>query len=235
MAPRIDRPVWRMFDAIAPRYDLLNRLLSFGQDLKWRRALVDNLSDADRILDIATGTGDVLMALADRRAGGRFCVGVDMAGEMLKLAHRKLTRKGENAVCALARCDAEAIPFADASFDAATIAFGIRNVADVPKTLREMHRVLKPGGRLAVLEFAIPSQRIVRTLYLLYFRHVLPLLGGLVSRDCHAYKYLNRSVEAFPYGKAFCDVVSAGGFYNVTARPLTCGIASLYLGKKVRG
>jgi demethylmenaquinone methyltransferase/2-methoxy-6-polyprenyl-1,4-benzoquinol methylase len=223
-----------MFDAIAPRYDLLNRVLSFGQDLKWRRALVDSVSDPRyaRILDVATGTGDILMALANGRFGERFCVGMDMAGEMLELAHEKLMRGGVGSACALARCDAESVPLEDSSFDAATIAFGIRNVSDVAKALGEVHRALRPGGRLAVLEFGLPSRRIPRRLYLFYFRHVLPLLGGLISGDYHAYRYLNRSVESFPYGKAFCDVMSASGFDNVIARPLTYGIAVLYFGER---
>jgi len=220
-----------MFDAIAPRYDLLNRLLSFGQDVKWRRALAESVSDARFacILDVATGTGDVLLAVAEGCAAERFCVGVDMAGKMLELARTKLAGR-----FALVRCDAGAIPLKAGSFDAVTVAFGIRNVSDVSQVLRGMCRVLAPGGRLAVLEFSLPSRRIIRFLYLLYFRRVLPLLGGLISGDCDAYRYLNRSVESFPYGQAFCGIIAASGFDNVAACPLTCGVATLYTGEKAR-
>ncbi len=226
-----------MFDAIAHRYDLLNRLLSFGQDVKWRRALAESVSDARfaRILDVATGTGDVLLAVADGCACERFCVGMDMAGKMLELARTKLAEKpAANRGFALVRCDAGAIPLRADGFDAVTIAFGIRNVPDVSQALRGMCRVLAPGGRLAVLEFSLPSRRIIRFLYLLYFRRVLPLLGGLVSGDYDAYRYLNRSVESFPYGQAFCGIIAASGFDNVAACPLTWGVATLYTGEKAR-
>ncbi len=229
------RSVWRMFDAIAPRYDLLNRLLSCGQDVRWRRALAESVADArfERLLDAATGTGDVLMAVAG--SGGRFCTGVDMAGEMLERAREKLRAyPAGGGSFALARCDACELPLASGSFDAVTIAFGIRNVSDVGRALREMFRVIRPGGRLAVLEFSLPASRATRMAYLLYFRRVLPVIGGLISGDYAAYRYLNRSVEAFPYGQAFCDIMIDSGFHDVAARPLTCGVATIYTGEKTR-
>ena len=223
-----------MFDRIAPRYDLLNRLLSGGRDVAWRKRLARHLPPGEdlRVLDLATGTGDVLIMLD--QASGRIGsgLGVDMAGEMLALGQRKLERGGLTGRFTLARADATVIPAADDSVDAVTIAFGIRNVDCVEKALAEMRRVLKPGGRALILEFSLPSNRLFRAGYLFYFRHVLPGIGGLISGDRQAYRYLNETVESFPYGEAFIQLMERQGFHSVKEHPLTFGIASIYEGEK---
>lgn len=225
---------WRMFDRIAFRYDLLNRLLSFRQDVGWRRVMAQRLPEGNqlRVLDLATGTCDALLSL--HRQSGRIAkgVGLDMSANMLSLGREKLRRHGLHGPLTLMRADAENIAFSDESFDAATIAFGIRNVPDVPKALRDIRRILKPRGRTLILEFSLPSNRLFRKLYLFYFRHVLPTVGGLVSGERSAYQYLNESVEHFPYGDSFCELLRDAGFHNVKATPLSFGIATLYEGEK---
>ncbi len=223
-----------MFDRIAFRYDLLNRLLSFRQDVAWRKRLCAHLPERSnqRILDLATGTGDVLLALyrgSPKVVGG---VGLDMSANMLRFGNKKVKDAGLTDHLAMMRSDACAIGSADAAFDAASISFGIRNVPDVPLALREIRRILKPGGRALILEFSLPKNRAFRTLYLFYFRHILPFIGGLISGDREAYRYLNASVESFPYGEDFLKLLRDAGFSNVQALPLSMGIATLYLGDK---
>ena len=223
---------WRMFDRIAPRYDLLNRLLSFRRDVAWRRALILALPRGDhlRVLDLATGTADVVLAMCRERARIQRAIGVDKSGRMLSLGKLKADRARVNA--AFVHGDAQSLSFADGVFDAITIAFGIRNVPDVPVALREMRRTLRPGGRALVLEFSTPSNPVFRRLYFLYFRHILPRIGAMVSGDARAYRYLNESAEAFPHGEDFLALMRDAGFSSVTARPLTFGIATLYQGDK---
>ncbi len=222
---------WRMFDRIAPRYDLLNRLLSFRRDVAWRRAMIRALpaGDALRVMDLATGTADVLLALCRSGRDIRHAVGVDKSAGMLALGKRKAAGVP---TAGFVHGDAQAMSFADDAFDAITIAFGIRNVPDVPAALREMRRTLRPGGRALVLEFSTPANALFRAAYFFYFRHVLPRIGALVSGDAQAYRYLNESAEAFPSGEAFAGLMRGAGFTRVTARPLTLGIATLYTGDK---
>lgn len=225
---------WKMFDRIAFRYDLLNRLLSFRQDVGWRKFMAQRLPDGEnlRVLDLATGTCDVLLGLY--RQSGRIGrgVGLDMSANMLRLGRDKLKRQNLDRHLSLMRADAATIAIRDDSFDAATIAFGIRNVPDVPKALRDIRRILKPNGRALILEFSLPSNPVFRALYLFYFRRVLPTVGGIVSGDRSAYQYLNRSVEQFPYGESFCELLRDAGYRNVAATPLSFGIATLYEGEK---
>lgn len=243
MAPENNQPgpsrrnVWRMFDQIAGTYDLVNRLLSMRRDVVWRRKMAGMLppGKALRVLDLATGTCDVLLALrrhAPSVAGG---AGADMSGGMLRGGQRKLAAAGLAGMFPLVRSDATRLAFADGVFDAVTIAFGIRNVVDTDAALGEMLRVLKPGGRALILEFSLPSNALFRAVYLFYFRHVLPRLGGLVSGKPVAYRYLNETVEAFPYGEAFCALMARAGFERVSAKPLTFGIATLYTGDRPVG
>lgn len=228
---------WQMFDRIAPRYDLLNRLLSFGRDTAWRRALVRCLPDGSELyaLDLATGTGDVLITLHRESGRLRGGLGADMSGGMLIQGRKKLIRLGLWDRYPLARCDATRLGLRENVFDVVTIAFGIRNVVAVETALEEMRRVLRPGGRVLILEFSLPENRLFRRVYLWYFRHVLPRIGGIISGDTPAYRYLNETVESFPYGEAFCALMKNAGFENIQSRALTLGIAAIYQGDKARG
>jgi demethylmenaquinone methyltransferase/2-methoxy-6-polyprenyl-1,4-benzoquinol methylase len=220
-----------MFDRIAPRYDLLNRLLSFRRDVAWRRAMIRALPDGDdlRVLDLATGTADVLLAMCRGERRVAQAIGVDKSAGMLALGRQKAMHV---AAARFVHGDAQALSFADRSFDAVTIAFGIRNVPNVSAALFEMNRLLRPGGRALILEFSTPANPLFRGIYNIYFRHMLPRVGGLVSGDAQAYRYLNESAEAFPSGEAFAALMRDAGFTRVSARPLTFGIATLYTGDK---
>lgn len=229
-------PVWGMFDRIARRYDLLNRLLSFGCDVAWRKRMAIHLppGEALRVLDLATGTGDVLIEL-DRCSGRMFSgVGLDPSGGMLAVGQQKIRQRGLQDRLRLVRGDAMHLGLASAQFDAASMAFGIRNVDEPAVGLREILRVLKPGGRALILEFSLPGNALFRAVYLFYFRHILPRIGGLLSGDTEAYRYLNRTVEAFPYGEAFCALMRDAGFEATQAYPLAMGIATLYCGERPR-
>lgn len=221
-----------MFDAIAPRYDLLNHLLSAGIDRRWRRRAIAALAltGSERLLDLCTGTGDVAMAARRARPGARRVVGIDFAAAMLQIGVEKVRRAGLADAIALVRGDATRIPVADQSVDAATVAFGIRNVENASAAALELHRVLRPGGRLAILEFAVPTLPIVRAVYLAYFRHVLPRIGRLVSRHSGAYAYLPESVGAFATPDEFVKILRQSGFRDISAVPLTLGIVFLYVG-----
>ena len=218
-----------MFDAIAPRYDLLNHVLSAGLDTRWRaRAIRElRLPRGARILDLCTGTGDLAVA-ALRAQPDASVVGVDFAGEMLRLASRKMRSLSLSRV-RLVRGDGTRIPLADGTCDAATIGFGIRNVVDPRAALTELARVLRPGGRLAILEFGQPRVPGVRTLYSWYFRYLLPLIGKAVSQHQSAYSYLPASVGTFPPPNEFQAMISATGFSQVGAIPLSLGIVYLYV------
>ena len=225
---------WRMFDRIAKRYDFLNRLLSFRQDVAWRKRMIQCLPEGRSLalLDLATGTGDVLINI--HRISGRIGngIGLDLSGGMLRYGHEKIVQKNLADTLKLMRGDAMQIGLGDETFDVATMSFGIRNVPDGPKALRDIHRVLKPNGRALILEFSIPRNALFRSLYLFYFRHVLTRIGGWVSGDAQAYKYLNSTVEAFPYGDAFVSLMRDAGFTRVAVHELTFGIATLYVGDK---
>lgn len=224
----------RMFDRIAHRYDFLNRLLSMRRDVIWRRRLADHLPSGSQLhlLDVATGTGDLLLSLAERSGRIACGVGLDLAGRMLQIAKGKLKGSSHRGRMSLILGDGAMMPFPDDCFDVVTIGFGIRNFADTSRGLREFHRVLKPGGRLLVLEFSLPTNRILYYGYLAYFRFVLPIIGRMLSGDSAAYRHLNRSVETFPYGQQFCDLLTQAGLIDVNVTPLTFGLASIYQGDK---
>jgi demethylmenaquinone methyltransferase/2-methoxy-6-polyprenyl-1,4-benzoquinol methylase len=219
-----------MFDRIAPRYDLLNRLLSAGVDRTWRRAAVDELGAASDVLDLCTGTADLLLEALGREPG-RCGVGVDLSFEMLACGRRKLRAGGLEPRAALVAGDAERLPLPDACFDGALVGFGIRNVADPEAALREIHRTLKAGGRLVVLEFSQPPG-VFGFLYRLYSRHVLPLLGGLISGDRSAYAYLPASIARFPEPTGFARLLERAGFGQIAQRSLSRGIVHLHRGTK---
>ncbi len=221
-----------MFDAIAPRYDLLNRVLSAGIDQRWRaRAIASlGLTGTETVLDVCTGTADV--ALAAHASGAARVVGVDFAGAMLQLGVAKVAARGARARITLIRGDAMRLPVADGAYDAVTVAFGIRNVQEPATACAEMARALKAGGRLAILEFGVPNVPGVRGLYQWYFSAVLPRLGRFVSGHSAAYSYLPASVGAFPPPDVFAATLRRAGFAEVQAVPLTFGIVYLYIARK---
>ncbi|HMQ77179.1 MAG TPA: bifunctional demethylmenaquinone methyltransferase/2-methoxy-6-polyprenyl-1,4-benzoquinol methylase UbiE [Flavobacteriales bacterium] len=221
--------VERMFDAIAPRYDLLNRVFSLGVDRAWRRRVLRILrrEPVDRLLDLATGTADLALLCA-RHA--RSVVGADISEGMLSHGRTKVDRAGLADRVELVRAASESLPFPDAHFDAVTVAFGVRNFDDLDRGLREMRRVLRPGGRVFVLEFS-RARGLMGALFRLYFHRVMPMVGRWVSGDSSAYTYLPRSVEAFPEGPAFEQRLRASGFSAVTSDRLSGGIATLYIAR----
>lgn len=220
--------VWKMFDVISPTYDRVNRILSFGLDRKWRAQVAQHLPARSqlKILDLATGTGDQIVSLLSSKASIHSIVGIDLAAEMLEIAKKKLGNQAQ-----LIRADAEKLPFPNHHFDAATFSFGIRNVTSPVTSLKEIYRVLKPKGRSLILEFSLPPQPI-RFFYLFYLRHLLPRIGGLLSRKKEAYRYLNQTIEQFPSGKDFCLLMREAGFSKIRAVPMAFGGVTLYVGEK---
>jgi len=227
--------VARMFDKIAPRYDLLNRVLSLGIDVWWRRIALGKLrtSKPQEILDVATGTGDVAIMAAKTLKPTRV-IGVDIANQMLELGRVKIQREALESVISLETGDSENLRFQDVSFDAVTVAFGVRNFENLEKGLSEMFRVLRPGGRVVVLEFSKPRLFPFKQLYNAYFKYVLPLIGRLTSRDMRAYTYLFESVQAFPEGDDFLKILSKTGYQHPQCERLTLGICSVYTAEKAR-
>lgn len=222
-----------MFDAIAPRYDLLNHVLSAGLDRRWRARAIEalRLPRGARVLDLCTGTGDLAIA-AVNGAEDVTVVGVDFAGAMLRLGLAKIRGAGLAEKIRLVRGDAARVPLPAASCDAAMIAFGIRNVAEPERALAEIARVVRAGGRLAILEFGQPRIPGIRTLYAWYFRYVLPMVGRLVSKHQSAYSYLPASVGTFPPPAEFSRIIERHGFRGVKAVPLTFGIVYLYVAQR---
>jgi len=219
-----------MFDAIAPRYDLLNHVLSAGIDRRWRERAIRSLglTGRERLLDVCTGTADMALEAKD----AAYVFGVDFAGAMLAIGSRKVHAAGRSARIALARGDAMRLPVRDSTVDAATVAFGIRNVERPEHACAEIARVLRPGGRLAILEFGVPRVPGISALYLWYFRYVLPLIGRAISGDQVAYSYLPASVGKFPPPAQFVAILEQAGFTDVRAVPLTLGIVYLYTAAK---
>lgn len=226
--------VLQMFDRIASRYDLLNHLLSFGQDIRWRKKVERFLPEKTdlQILDLATGTGDQLIYLFSVSRNIGKGIGIDLSSEMLAEGREKIRKRRLINHIVLEKGDAEAIPYEENRFDAVTISFGIRNVTDVKRSISEMFRVLKPNGRVIILEFSLPPNRFIRGIYLFYFRHLLPHLGGIISGDSYAYRYLNNTVESFPYGEVFSRILRETGFEHVRIQPLTFGVSTIYCGEK---
>lgn len=223
-----------MFDAIAGNYDRLNHLLSAGIDKRWRRKAIRSLklTGRERVLDLCTGTADLAIAAIEAAPGAQRVVGVDFAGAMLRIGLEKTRVRTLDQRVSLIRGDAANIPVADASVDAVTVAFGIRNVQNTAAACDEIYRSLRRGGRLAVLEFAIPTTPGVRGAYLWYFNHVLPRIGRLISRHNAAYGYLPASVGAFATPDEFVTILRQSGFVEIQAAPLTFGIVYLYTARK---
>lgn len=225
--------VEQMFDRIAPKYDFLNRLLSGGIDIWWRRRAISYLKkDKPRqILDVATGTADLALETF-RQIVPEKIIGIDIANEMLEFGREKIKKAGLSDKISLETGDSENLRFADNSFDAVTVSFGVRNFENLEKGLSEMCRVLSPGGQVVILEFSQPQSFPIKQLYGAYFRYVLPLIGRVTSRDPRAYTYLFESVQAFPQGDDFCKILTKTGFHSPTHKRLSLGICSVYLARK---
>jgi len=223
--------VQSMFDGIAERYDFLNHFLSFGIDTHWRRQAIRelNLRDGETVLDVATGTGD--QGFAALKEADVTVVGADFSANMLALAQTKIEKRGLSERFSVQQADAENLPFESDRFDALTISYGIRNVGTIEKALAEFQRVLRPGGRVAILEFSEPQGPLFGRLYRFYFDHILPLMASLFSRKS-AYRYLPESVSHFPPREGFEKMMMEAGFQQVRHRDLTLGITTIYSGIK---
>jgi len=231
----LNRQVQQMFSDIAPRYDLLNRWLSCGQDRYWRKRAVTRLSpqSGECFLDIATGTADVALEIIRNVPEGEVqVVGMDFSEKMLELAQQKIASRDKANSIRLESGSAEHLPFDDNTFDGTTTAFGVRNFSDVSRSLSEMLRVLKPGGRCVILEFSLPQNAVLNILYRFYFEMLLPRVGRLISKHPRAYTYLPETVSAFPVRKEFSSLMQQAGFMDVTYKELTFGIVILYTGIK---
>lgn len=225
--------IGRMFDSIAWRYDFLNHLLSFGIDRRWRRRAVREISKRyrnPRIIDVATGTGD--LAIEASRMSPSGITGIDISEKMIEIASKKIQEKNLGNIIEFARCESENICFADESFDAAMVAFGVRNFRDPRKGLSEMTRVIRKNGIVVVLEFSRPDGTIFKHLYNIYFSYLLPTIGSLFSRNRKAYRYLNESVMRFPENEEFIRMMISAGLSEITQTRLTGGIASIYTGTR---
>ena len=224
----------QMFDDIAPSYDHLNHLLSLGIDNIWRKKALKEIVDGtqQQILDVACGTGDSTIAIAKAMAPGGRVTGMDISAGMMEPLMRKAAREGVHDRIKLFQADALQMPFGPNSFHRVTCAFGVRNFEDRQKGLEEFFRVLRPGGRAVILELGIPENAFIKSLYNIYFRHILPLVGGLVSGNRTAYRYLPESVYAFAAPEVFCAMMKEAGFQNVRGRSLTFGLCRLFIGEK---
>jgi demethylmenaquinone methyltransferase/2-methoxy-6-polyprenyl-1,4-benzoquinol methylase len=231
--PHAKSESYRIFDAIAGRYDIINTVLSGGLHRLWRRAIRRALPTRARmkILDLATGTADVALELV-KHPEVEAVTGLDLSVGMISLGREKVAARGLGQRIQLEVGDAQRLPYAAESFDAVTMSFGIRNVPDVEACLREIHRVLKPGGRGLILEFALPSSAVIRAGHLFYLRRILPHIGRMLSGHATAYSYLNQTIEEFPYGSAFVTLMRKAGFKQAGFHSLSLGIVNLYWGDK---
>lgn len=225
--------VAEMFNNIAGKYDFLNHFLSLGIDKSWRKKAIAEVAsiNPNRILDVATGTGDLAIAAANK-IGGITVVGVDIADQMLEEGRKKIAERNLSKVISMNLGDSESLPFADNSFDAVMCAYGVRNFENLEAGLKEMQRVMRPGGKLAILEFSRPANFPIKQLYSFYFKNILPGIGGLLSKHKTAYTYLPESVNVFPDGDDFCKILTKCGFTGAKARPLTLGVTTLYTASK---
>ncbi len=226
--------VTQMFDTISGNYDGLNRVISFGADVKWRQKMLRMVSDIqpDAILDVATGTGDIAILMA--KTGASKIVGLDISTGMLEIGKQKVDVKGLSGQIRMVVGDSENLPFEDGTFDAVTVGFGIRNFETLEKGLSEILRVLRPGGLLVILETSVPEKFPWKQGYRFHSKYLLPLIGRLFSKDNSAYRYLSESASVFPYGEALNNILRKTGFIDVKAMPQTFGVATLYSATKKR-
>ena len=225
--------VSKMFDNIAPYYDFLNRFLSLGIDTIWRKKAINELKELNpkKILDVATGTGDVAIEMT-KRLNPTQIIGLDISKEMLEVGKKKIKKRNLSEIIEMEVGDSENLRFEDNTFDAITVAFGVRNFENLEKGIAEMNRVLKKDGKLIVLEFSRPSVFPIKQAFNFYFKYILPLIGRLTSKDKRAYSYLYESVQAFPEGNNFIKVLDKTGFKSNTCKRLSLGICSIYTGIK---
>ncbi|OOG71830.1 bifunctional demethylmenaquinone methyltransferase/2-methoxy-6-polyprenyl-1,4-benzoquinol methylase UbiE [Flavobacterium sp. A45] len=224
--------VAKMFDTISGNYDSLNRVISFGIDVKWRKKVLQLVAktNPEKILDIATGTGDLAILMAQTRA--KKIVGLDISAGMLEIGVKKIEEKKLSQTIEMVLGDSENMPFEDHFFDAITVAFGVRNFEHLEKGLAEILRVLKPGGIFVILETSVPEKTPYKQGYNFYSKNILPLIGKLFSKDNVAYGYLSESAASFPYGEALNNILRKTGFINVEAMPQTFGVATIYSASK---
>lgn len=224
--------VTAMFDTISKEYDGLNRVISFGIDIKWRNKVVKLVDQAkpETILDIATGTGDLAINLAKTEASK--IVGLDISSGMLEIGKSKIKNRGLDQKIEMVLGDSEQMPFKENSFDAITVAFGVRNFEDLEQGLKDIYRVLKPGGTFVILETSVPTKTPYKQGYQFYTKAILPLIGRVFSKDKSAYQYLSESASVFPYGEALNNILRKIGFINVEDFPQTFGVATIYKSSK---
>lgn len=224
--------ITQMFDAISGNYDGLNRVISFGIDIKWRNRVVAILKKRNpaKILDIATGTGDLAINLV--KTGAEQIIGLDISKGMLEVGKKKVIDKGLDTTIEMVVGDSENLPFEDNTFDAVTVAFGVRNFENLEKGLEEIYRVLKPSGTFVVLETSVPTKSPFKQGYWFYTKSILPLIGKMFSKDRSAYTYLSESAAVFPYGQAFNNILGKIGFIAMENKPQTFGVASIYVASK---
>ncbi len=227
------RQVAGMFNDIAFRYDFLNHFLSAGIDKRWRRKAIRQLESIKpkKMLDVATGTADVAIMASGILHPERI-TGIDISDGMLDIGRKKIQKLGLQDRIELLNGDCETINFDDGSFEAVTVAFGVRNFENLEKGLTEIRRVLKPGGKLVVLEFSKPTMPVIKTMYNLYMKYICPNVGKLVSKNRNAYRYLDESINRFPEGKNFTSILDNLGYRNTYSKPLSLGICSIYCGEK---
>ena len=223
--------IGQLFDRIAGTYDGLNHVLSLNIDKRWRRRAIRMLKPAEQVLDVAIGTADLTIEIL-RQGKAQHVTGIDLSHGMMAIGEQKVAKRGYAPQVQFDYGSAQQMPYANASFDTVTCAYGVRNFANMDEGLSEMYRVLRTGGELMVLEFSYPTNPVIRWGYDLYFTHLLPFIGNLFSRDKGAYSYLNRSVKNFPYGEAFCQHLRKAGFTQIKATPLTFGISTIYTAEK---
>ena len=226
--------VQQMFDNIAPTYDKLNHIMSLSVDKLWRRHALKEIVDGtpQRILDVACGTGDSTISIAKAAAEGTKVTGADISEGMMALVMEKARKAGVGNRIDLQVADGEALPYGEGTFDRVTCAFGIRNFEHKEKGLAEFRRVLKPGGKAVILELSVPQNRVIRWVYDLYFLHILPWVGGSISGDKAAYRYLPASVHNFPAPNDFCAMMEAAGFRSVRCRTFTLGLCRMFVGER---
>lgn len=227
------KQVQQMFDGIAHSYDLLNHLLSMGIDRRWRKAAIDSLRPytPKQMLDVATGTGDFALLSAQRLKPQRL-LGIDLSAEMMKVAKEKVMKAGLEQVISFKQEDCLKLTLADDSFDAVTVAYGVRNFSDLDKGLKEMCRVMRPGGRLVIIELTVPRSFPMKQLFWLYSHVYMPFVGKLLSRDSQAYSYLPATMEAFPQAEVMKGILEHAGFKNVAFKRFTFGLSTLYMATK---